>query len=265
MDKPTISNHGRILGISAAPPDGRGGIRCLFTTMRNSAGDAVLDFDHRKGDVPAVRESYRAAADWFGVDASSIFVMRQVHGDDITVIRKLPDPSQMRAAVPADGAVTDLPGLVLTVLTADCLPILLADPKRRVVAAVHAGWRSSVVGIAEKAVGVMREVLGCEPADICAALGPAIGPCCFEVGPEVAEAARDAFGFADDYLVRKPGGKAMLDLAGLNRAVLVAAGVRAGAIRSADLCTYCNDDLFHSYRRQGEGTGRMLAGIMIEE
>jgi copper oxidase (laccase) domain-containing protein len=85
------------------------------------------------------------------------------------------------------------------------------------------------------------------------------------VGPEVVEAARGAFGFADDHLAQKPGGKAMLDLAGLNRAALVEAGIRAGAIRSAELCTYCNDDLFHSYRRQGEGTGRMLAGIMIEE
>ncbi len=265
MDKLTISDHGRIIGISAAAPNGRGGIKCLFTTMLGSDGKASLDFDHRKGDIPVVNESYRAAADWFGVDASSIFVMRQVHGDDITVIRERPDPSRMRAAVPADGAVTELPGLVLTVLTADCLPILLADPGKRVVAAVHAGWRSSVAGIAEKAVGVMREVFACEPADICVALGPAIGPCCFEVGPEVAEAAREAFGFADDYLVQKPGGKAMLDLAGINRAALEAVGIRAGAIRSADLCTYCHDDLFHSYRRQGEGTGRMLAGIMIEE
>jgi hypothetical protein len=141
----------------------------------------------------------------------------------------------------------------------------MADPKRRVIAAVHAGWRSTVAGITAKAVGLMADAFGCNPADIRAALGPAIGKCCFEVGPEVVGAVRDAFGFADDYIETKADGKGMLDLAGLNRKVLVEAGLPDAGISSADLCTYCRDDLFYSYRRQGELTGRMLAGIMIEE
>jgi YfiH family protein len=257
--------HDPLIGLAVVSPGSRDKIRRLFTTIKGPIDGAALDFDHRKGDNPTVRESYEAAADWFGVGASSIFVMRQVHGAAIAVIREPVDPSQMRAVVAADGAVTDRVGLVLTVLTADCLPILMADPNRGVIAAVHAGWRSSVAGIAEKTVSLMNTVFGCEPADIFAALGPAIGRCCFEVGPEVVAAVRESFDFADDYLQIKAGGKGMLDLAGLNRSALTEAGLAAGAIWSADLCTYCRDDLFFSYRRQGEGTGRMLAGIMIEE
>jgi len=252
-------------GISVAPPGPGDTIRRLFTTIRAGEPGTALDFDHRKGDNPAVRESYEAAAAWFGVRVSSMFVMRQVHGGDIAVIREFPAPSLMYAAVAADGAVTDRAGLVLTVLTADCLPILLADSKRRVIAAVHAGWRSSVAGIAEKAVTTMKAAFGCDPGDIAADLGPAIGRCCFEVGPEVVGAVREAFDFADACIDIKAGGKGMLDLPALNRSVLVEAGVLPGSIRSAGLCTYCRGDLFYSYRRQHEGTGRMLAGIMIEE
>jgi YfiH family protein len=265
MKKFRIMRDDPIAGLPLAPPGAEGKIRCLFTTIEGRADGVALDFDHRKGDNPAVRSSYKAAADWFGVGASSVFVMRQVHGGEIAVIREFPDPSRMRAAIAVDGAVTDRAGLVLTVLTADCLPILMADRKRHVIGAVHAGWRSTVAGIARKAVSLMGAAFGSEPADILAALGPAIGRCCFEVGPEVVEAVREAFDFADDYIEMKTGGKGMLDLAGLNRNVLTDVGVPTDGIRSADLCTYCRDDLFYSYRRQGEGTGRMLAGIMIEE
>lgn len=262
MKKADIIRFGRIVGVQVLLPAETAPIRCLFSARKG--GTAELDFDHRKGDNPAVAESYGAAAGWFGVEASSIYVMRQVHGDDITVIREIPEPSLMRAAVPADGTVTDRPGLVLTVLTADCLPILLADRKRRVVAAVHAGWRGTVAGIARKAVGTMAAVFGSDPGDVFAALGPSIAKCCYEVGPEVIGAVRSAFDFADDHIETKTGGKAMLDLVGLNRAALARAGLSTDRIRSADLCTNCSDDLFYSYRREGEGTGRMLAGIMIE-
>lgn len=265
MKKADVVPFGRIVGVRVQPPEEAGPIRCLFSTRKGVAGTAALDFDHRKGDNPSVGESYDSAADWFGVTPSSVFVMRQVHGDDVIVIRDLPDPSLMRAAVPADGAVTDRPGLVLTVLTADCLPILLADPKRRVVAAVHAGWRGTVAGIARTAVETMTAAFGSDPADVLAALGPSIGRCCYEVGPEVIGAVRSAFDFADDHIKTKPGGKGMLDLVGLNRGVLARAGLPPERIRSADLCTNCRDDLFYSYRREGEGTGRMLAGIMIGE
>jgi YfiH family protein len=265
----SITAYDGIVGLKIDPGDpvGPGGkIRRLFTTKKATVkGGAFLDFDHRKGDHRVVRESYEAAARWFGVNPSSIFVMRQVHGSDVLVLCEVPDPSRMRAAVPVDAVVTNRKGLVLTVLTADCLPILLVDPVRGVIAAVHAGWRSSVAGIARKAVDTMASAFGAVSADISAALGPAIGKCCFEVGPEVVVAVREAFGFGGNFIEMKANGKGMLDLVGLNRAVLMEAGVNDAAIETADLCTYDNDDLFHSYRREGEGTGRMLAGIMIQE
>jgi len=256
----------RIVGIFVPPLTDERKVRYLFSTRGGGPGEAaVLDFDHRKGDEPAVENSYRAAADWFGVATSSVFVMRQVHGDTVTVLRETPEPSRMRAAIAVDGAVTDLPGLVLTVLTADCLPILLFDRAKKVIAAVHAGWRGTVAGIAEKAVNTMTSAFGSSPGDIAAALGPCIGKCCYEVGAEVIDAARSAFAFADDYITVKTGTSGMLDLAGLNRGALITAGLSPDAIGSADLCTYCHGDLFFSYRRENEGTGRMLAGIMIEE
>jgi YfiH family protein len=262
----SIATYDGIIGLAVDPVGPGGVIKRLFTTKKSSAGGgSPLDFDHRKGDNRVVRESYEAAARWFGVGPSSIFVMRQVHGADVLAIRELPDRAGMRAAVPVDAVVTDRRGLVLTVLTADCLPILLADTKLRVIAAVHAGWRSSVAGIARNAVGTMMSAFGSDAGDITAALGPAIGKCCFEVGPEVVAAVREAFGFGGDFIEMKANGKGMLDLVGLNRAALMEAGLRESAIESADLCTYDNDDLFHSYRREGETTGRMLAGIMIQE
>lgn len=265
MKKPDITTVSGIVGIPVAPPGAGAAIRCLFST-RNGApgGPTALDFDHRKDDNPVVEASYRAAADWYNVPAASIFVMRQVHGGDVAVLSEPPDASAMRAAVEADAAVTDRAGLVLTVLTADCLPILLADRRSGVIGAVHAGWRSTVAGIAQKAVAAMG-AFGSAPGDIFAALGPCIGKCCFEVGPEVVGAVRETFACADDHIEARPGAKAMLDLVGLNRAALERAGVRPERIWSADLCTYCHGDLFYSYRREGEGTGRMLAGIMIEE
>jgi polyphenol oxidase len=265
MKRPNIVTSNRIVGIEPFAAGAGGKIRFLFTTRKGGTAGTELDFDHRKGDNPAVESSYGAAAGWFGVPVPSIFVMRQVHGDAVEVIRDIPDPSRMRAVVPVDGAVTDFPGLVLTVLTADCLPILMADRKRCVTAAVHAGWRGTVAGIAQKAVMTMADVFGSDPRDIIAALGPCIGRCCYEVGAEVIDAVRAAFPFDGDHIKARPGPKAMLDLAGLNRAALVRAGLSPGNILSVGLCTYCRDDLFYSYRREGEGTGRMLAGIMIEE
>jgi polyphenol oxidase len=266
MRKPGIMTPNRIIGVPAFPPGDKGTIRCFFSTNKGGAdGATALDFDYRKGDNPAVERSYNAAADWFGVQASSIFVMRQVHGNTVAVIREVPEAARMRAALSVDGAVTDRPGLVLTVLTADCLPILLADKTKGVIAAVHAGWRGTVAGIARNAVKTMASVYGSAPGDIDAALGPCIGKCCYEVGPEVLRAVRAAFAFADDHIEMKAGTKGMLDLAGLNRGALAEAGLSPGKIHSADMCTYCRDDLFYSYRRQGEGTGRMLAAIMIGE
>jgi YfiH family protein len=149
-----------------------------------------------------------------------------------------------------DALLENTPGCVVAIKTADCLPILLADEHRRAVAAVHAGWRGTVAGIAGRAVEAMRERFGTEPADLHAALGPAIGPCCYEVGTDVAR----HFGGKD---------RMHVDLADANRRSLVAAGVSPERIYTSDLCTMCRPYEFHSYRRDKEAAGRMFsfAGI----
>jgi hypothetical protein len=147
-----------------------------------------------------------------------------------------------------DAIVTNSPGLLLEVRTADCVPILLVDPVKRVVGAVHAGWRGSVSRIAENAVKAMGSCFGCDPAGIEAAVGPAIGPCCYEVGPEVAE----QFGRQ---------GRQSLDLIAWNEGILREAGVERVILTSA--CTKCHSNEFHSYRRDGDAAGRMESAIGI--
>jgi YfiH family protein len=149
-----------------------------------------------------------------------------------------------------DALLEDMPGAVVAVKTADCIPILLADERRRAVAAVHAGWRGTEARIAAGAVAGMRERFGTDPADLRAAIGPGIGACCFEVGPEVAE----RFGRQ---------GRTHLDLAAFNRAQLLESGVTDGRIYASNLCTMCGKDEFESYRRDGAASGRLYSFIGI--
>lgn len=149
-----------------------------------------------------------------------------------------------------DALLEDRPGAVIAIKTADCIPILLVDERRRAVAAVHAGWRGTVARIAAGAVEGMGRRFGADPRDLHAAIGPGIGKCCYEVGPEVAA----QFGER---------GRVHIDLAAANRAVLVEAGVTPERIYASNLCTMCRADEFHSFRRDGEAAGRLysFAGI----
>ena len=149
-----------------------------------------------------------------------------------------------------DALLENAPGSVVAVKTADCIPILLVDSRQRAVAAVHAGWRGTAAGIARRAVEAMRERFGTLPADLHAAIGPGIGKCCYEVGPEVA--AR--FG--------EPG-RAHIDLAEANRRQLLDAAVTPERIYASNLCTMCRPEEFYSFRRDKEAAGRLysFAGI----
>jgi hypothetical protein len=150
-----------------------------------------------------------------------------------------------------DALLENTPGSVIAVRTADCLPILLVDERHRAVAVVHAGWRGTVAGIAQRAVEAMRRQFGSLAADLHAALGPCIGKCCYEVGPEVAA----QFGQQ---------GRAHVDLAEANRQRIVDAGVTPEHIYASNLCTMCRPEEFHSFRRDKEAAGRLFsfAGIL---
>jgi len=174
--------------------------------------------------------------------------LRQIHSSECV-------PANGRAGElgRGDALLENMPGAVVAVKTADCIPILLADERHHAVAAVHAGWRGTVARIARHALEAMRARFGTEPADVHAAIGPGIGMCCYEVGPEVAE----QFGER---------GRAYIDLAAANREQLEGAGVAIGRIYVAKLCTMCGAADFHSFRRDKDAAGRLysFAGIRAE-
>lgn len=193
-------------------------------------------------------------------------IQRQVHSADI---RWVGEPGEFLSGErEGDGLITDRPGLLLGVLTADCCPVLLADPEKRVVAAVHAGWKGAIGAIAAKAVQDMSLRRGCRPSAMVALIGPTIGRCCFQVGPEVREAFLAEHDFApgcfrEDF---DPAGNRIddrwkLDMELFHRILLQRSGLKEGHIHSLSCCTRCRQDLFYSYRRDGNRTGRMLSVI----
>jgi len=238
------------------------------------------EWDERER-VAANREKFMAAID---ARKMPLAALRQFHSDVIHVAA-----APCAEAPKADALITSTPGLLLGVQTADCVPIILADTQRRVVAAIHAGWRGTLARIAVKTLGRMTMEFGTRPRDVFAALGPAIGRCCYEVGPEVAQAFAAQFPRAADWfdgpfeqlahgeeplwlpwLTMMPPGhllpppRVQLDLRASNRWQLIDAGVPEKQISVSDLCTACRTDLLFSYRREGTKTGRLMAAIGIK-
>lgn len=146
--------------------------------------------------------------------------------------------------------ISNIAGIGLTIRTADCLPILMADPRQHAVAAIHAGWRGVVAEIGAKTVDAMHREFGSEAADLVVAIGPGIGPCCFEVGPEVSV----QFGLT---------GRSKVDLVETMIRQLGRNGVSARQISASGRCTYHDSELFESYRRDREAAGRMVAMIAV--
>jgi len=183
-------------------------------------------------------------------DAGRLQLLHQVHGARV-------EAAPWEGRPEADASVADQPGLILGIETADCQPVLLVDPVRRQVAAAHAGWRGTVQRVTRAAVDALV-ARGSKPSDIVAALGPSIGVCSYEVGPELQE----AFG-PDGAAFFRPGprGKAHLDVRAANVRQLMDAGIPARQIHHVEDCTFCRADLYHSFRRDGKGAGRMVSFV----
>jgi hypothetical protein len=203
---------------------------------------AVLDdlgiehgFGTRRSEEEAPRELLRA---------------QQVHGACVLRVPPLPEGAR------ADALLTQAPGQAVGVVSADCVPILLAHPSGRAVAAVHAGWRGSAQRIAVAATRALVEAIRCEPSDLVAVLGPHIGPCCYEVDGPVLE----ALGPEPVFVPSGSPGRYRLDLFELNRRQLLGAGLRAERIGRVPGCTSCDTERFFSYRRDG-ATGRLTSYI----
>jgi purine-nucleoside/S-methyl-5'-thioadenosine phosphorylase / adenosine deaminase len=236
---------------------------------------ALTEWDSRE-NVRENRRRFQAALD--AADFNLISLL-QFHSDAILSFQAVP-------ATPCrgDASLTAQPGLLLAIQTADCVPILFVDPEKRAIAAVHAGWRGTLQRIAAKAVGQMQMQFGSKPADLLAAVGPAIGGCCYEVGTDVAAKFAAQFPNAGDFFDelrtgnepnplqwlnmappghQPPPKKVLLDLRQANRAQLVEVGLVAKNIFVNDLCTACRRDLLFSYRKEGSQSGRLVAVIGI--
>jgi polyphenol oxidase len=217
-----------------------------------------------------------------------LVTVRQVHSDVIHVVRSRKAGLPEQARLVGDGLVTDLRGVALGILTADCFPVLLVDTRKKAVGAFHAGWRGTVQRIVEKGVGIMRLEYGSRPEDIHAAIGPGIQNCSFEVGEEVEEAFHSQFDYAAELFhrvqesdavrerypmlfmnQRAPGHgdpciKLHLDLREANRRQLLAAGVPETNITALKDCTVCQPRRFFSHRGESGKTGRQLALVGIK-
>jgi len=216
---------------------------------------ASLNLGMRWGDDREhVEANRRLLAEYAGYDPAELQITRHVHGTAVwTVGQPLPEGAEF------DGLVCDRKGPVLGAFAADCIPLLFAEPDARICGAAHAGWRGTVAGIARNVITRMAE-LGARPERIRVALGPSIGPCCFEVGPEVVAEFRAAFGELPGMIVAGPR-KDHIDLRVASRAVLERAGVHPDHIDDRPPCTRCEAERFFSYRRDGQAGGVHMAFI----
>ena len=243
-------------------------------------GEKVLNLGFAEWDTKEnVVENRRRFQSALGASAFSLVALKQIHSDVIHLF-------EASAAEPCrgDASATNRPGLLLAIQTADCVPILLADLKKRAVAAVHAGWRGTLQRIVAKTIGKMQMQFGSKPADLLAAIGPSIGGCCYEVGTEVASEFRSQFSNPSDWFdelrtgdepnplqwlnMAPPGHQpppksVLLDLRKANRAQLLDVGLREQNIVVSDLCTACRRDLLFSYRKEAATTGRLMSVIGI--
>jgi len=184
--------------------------------------------------------------------------LTQVHGDGI-----IKADTKTADRLPGDALVTDCQGVLITIFTSDCLPVIIIDPSHYAVAIVHAGWRGSLLRIVAKTVLAMTEAYGSDPASLLIGMGHRIGPCCFEVGREVWEQVEREPDYQDGVIAQRHGEKAWIDIARLNRIQLLQAGVTPEHIADANVCTCCHPERFNSYRRDHIKGQNMMSGVGV--
>ena len=249
-------------------------------------GERVLNLGFADWDAREnVLENRRRFQSALAATKMTLVALKQIHSDVVQLFEASPEqPSRGLPATAGDASATNCRGLLLGVQTADCVPILLVDPKKRAVAAVHAGWRGTLQRILAKTIGKMTMHFGTKPADLLAAIGPSIGGCCYEVGTEVAVEFHSQFPEASQWFnelrtgdepnplqwlnMAPPGHQpppknVLLDLRKANRAQLLECGLRELNVFVSDLCTACRRDLLFSYRKEGAHTGRLMSVIGI--
>lgn len=259
----------------------RGLVAHAFSTRLGGESEGPfqsLNLGLHVGDRPeAVLENRRRLLSLLGAGLEDLVAASQVHGDRVTPVgRAEAGRGAVRfsdAIARTDALIAKDPGVALSVYVADCVPAILFDPVRKVVGAVHAGWRGAAAGVVAGCVRAMGRFFGTNPEDLIICFGPAIGPCCYEVGPEVEEAVRRGLGPEASRAVLKGNDSAgskesssslvRLDLWEVNGIAARQSGVKPANIHACRLCTACEEELFFSYRRDGKTTGRMAAVAVV--
>ena len=250
-----VSRHLEDAGFANGFSTRTGGVSPFPENSLNLAGfdeDSAENInENRRRFLAAFDDGFRLATVW------------QIHGETIKIVRTAADVETSEER--ADAVLSNLPGVLAGVKTADCVPVFIGDPMTKAFAAVHAGWRGTVSSIAAKAVAKMTELFGSDPADLICAIGPAACGRNYEVGQDVIDAFRQNFGeVSGQYFVPTREGHALVDLHLANRDQLIAAGVAADNIHIAPFCTMERPDLFFSYRLEKKKlgkTGRLLSVI----
>jgi polyphenol oxidase len=241
-----------------------------FSTTRSGgsskANYSSLNLGLNSGDNPEnVFANREMLCNILEIKPEQLILPKQTHSATVKVIRDefltLSDEFKKRFLQETDAILTDLRGVCITIKTADCVPLLLFDPKHKVIAAIHAGWRGTSQNIVVETIQKMVEEFGSSPADLIAGIGPSISPAVYEVGADVHSQFDPVF-YRDTYPVRKD--KKLLNLWEANRQQLLRAGVPTGQIELAQICTLSDPERFFSARRDGAKTGRMGTGIMLK-
>lgn len=223
-----------------------------------------LNLGTTTNDQPhAVEGNRNLLARAFGIGHNSLVTIRQVHGTDILVIDEPNEDVGHFLSVEGDAIITNQPGVMIGVCVADCVPILLLDNQKRIVAAVHAGWQGTASKLVAKTVSAFISLFDSKLEDLQAITGPSIGPCCYEVDTPVRQAFAQNSAPWESCTEKAGEGKWRLDLGAANRELLMSAGVPAAHIQVSDMCVCCHRELFFSYRRDNGETGRQMGFIML--
>lgn len=224
---------------------------------------------HVGDDWVNVTENRRLLCQALDLRLENLVSGNQVHGDEIAVVKR---QHQGRGSVDMIGALPDTDGLIcmepeipLAAFFADCVPVFLFDPVRRAIGLSHAGWKGTVLEVAKKTLQKMRDEFDTKPADCLAAIGPSIGPCCYEVDKPVLDMVKQYLTYAEDIILPLSNEKGMLNLWQANAFALQKAGIAAESIFVSGLCTSCNTQMFFSHRKEGGRTGRMAALLMLKK
>jgi YfiH family protein len=194
-----------------------------------------------------------------GIPQGRLLTLRQVHGAEVLIFKE--NPKALTHPLPYDAVITDKKRVALGIWTADCLPILMIDRSKKVIAAVHAGWRGMWHGVVQRAARTMIEAFECSPKDILAGIGPGIGPCCYEVGTDVKSLFQSSFEDPHQFIQEREE-RSYLDLSRAAQLELSQVGIPPENIEAIPLCTACRKDLFFSYRRDKKA-GRQLSFIIL--